>query len=433
MERIGKLLCLILAFLMLFGVFAGCGGKKETDGSAPQETPEPAEPSPVVEETEVPEKEKITFPLAETLELTIALPIAPFANALITELYDWTLFKEMEKITNVHWEGQLHPALHATDTFSMMITSGDWPDVMANLDMVTKNGNYQCCKDEVIIELTDLVKEYAPHVWELIASDTDLALNLMYEAEDGENILLNFPMVNEIPSTNQESGLQYRGDWLDELGMEVPETISEFEAVLEAFKVNYNSMYYIGNTYDGLPISSAFNVRINYDEIAAEGVGFPLYVRDGKVVCGLLQDEFLEYLTLANKWYKAGYIHPDFYTGISANIDAEPGRIESGEFGAYTAGLSTFSFINDTFKENGSGAYMVAGPYLMNDNRDQRHLDAVRHKMRNRCWTISTKCQYPEIVCAWVDYLFTDEGYILYNYGVERTLLLQRKGRAHPQ
>lgn len=418
--RKGKMLCLILSLLLMLSIFAGCGGSSDKATDPPAEgTKAPEGTTTPVDETETPAAEGISFPLAEPVELTIALPLAPFANALITELNDWVMFQEMEKITNVHWEGELHPALNATETFSMMITSGEWPDVMANLDMVTKNGNFQSYQDEIIIELSDLVAEYAPNIQAQIDADDDLLLNLTYEGESGENLLLNFPMINEIASPNQESGLQYRGDWLDELGLDVPETISEFETVLEAFKTNYDSMYYIGNQPDALPIVNPLNVKANYDEIAQEGVAFPLYVKDGEVRCGLLDDQLLDYFTTANEWYKAGYIDPEFYSGISQNIDAETARVENGEFGSYLAGLSTYSMINETFAASGSDAYMVAGPHLVNDNRDETHLSVTKNKLRNRCWTISTLCEEPELVTAWIDYLFSDEGYILYNYGVQ--------------
>ena len=425
MKRISRI-CALIAVLAIIAMLVGCGGpaapEKGSASGTPDSAPETMEPdnsaAGPTDEPE-PEPEASIFPLAEEVELEIALPLAPFANALITELNDWVMFREMEKITNVHWKGSLHPALNATETFSMLLASGDYPDVMTNLDSVSKNGNYQNYIDGIIIDLTDLIAQHAPDVQKLLDADPELTINLGYEGENGSTIILNFPMLNAEPSCNQESGLQYRGDWLEAEGLAVPETISEFEEVLKAFKVNHDSYYYIGNKPEELPISNALNVRGNYDEIAKEGVAFPLYVRDGKVICGLLQDEFREYLTIANRWYKNGYLHPDFFNGVSANVDAETGRVESGEFGSYRAGLSTFVFVNDALETAGNGGYMVPGPNLLNENHDDTHLGMMRFKLRNRSWVISTACEQPELVCQWINYLFTDEGYILYNYGVE--------------
>lgn len=416
-----KKLSLLLALVLMLSLFAACGG-----GSNPTEVPTEetgAPPATQAPETEAPETEEpaegISFPLADTVEMSIALPLAPFANSLIDELNDWVTFAEMEKITNVVWDGQLHPALNALETFAMMLSSGDWADVMANLDSYASNGNFQCYQDEIIIDLTDLIAEYAPNIQAQIDADKELELNLTYEGTDGGNLLLNFPIVNEIPTPNQESGLQYRGDWLEALDMSVPITITEFEAVMDAFKTNYDSKFYIGYRYDAFTqLATALNVRMSYDELGQEDVTFPLYVVDGVVKCGLLEDEALEYFTVANRWYNAGYVDPDFYNGVSNNIDAETARAVSGEFGIYAAGLSTYSMVNGELAAEGGG-YMVAGPSITDDEGSEIHIGVAKNKMRGRGWAVSSTCENPEIVCAWVDYLFSDEGYILYNYGIE--------------
>lgn len=77
---------------------------------------------------------------------------------------------------------------------------------------------------------------------------------------DDQGRLLCFAMIDLVPSAPW-SGLWIRQDWLDELGMEIPSTIDEWEKVLYAMKdlkgvaplgINFNSFYGVQTNYPSL-------------------------------------------------------------------------------------------------------------------------------------------------------------------------------------
>ena len=91
--------------------------------------------------------------------------------------------------------------------------------------------------------------------------------------------------------------------------MELPKTIEEWEKVLTAFK---------GRGPNIIPLA-ALNTGSQYKQIeglrnfmCAWRMDYNFYQVDGKVMFGPAQPEYLEYLTVMNRWYKNGLIDKDW-------------------------------------------------------------------------------------------------------------------------
>ena len=93
-------------------------------------------------------------------------------------------------------------------------------------------GAAKAIEDGVIIETTDYLDKYAPNLKSYLENHpnidkivkTDVGQYYSFPAIQGDDFLLTY------------TGLILRKDWLDELGLDVPETIDEWETVLTAFK-----------------------------------------------------------------------------------------------------------------------------------------------------------------------------------------------------
>lgn len=129
----------------------------------------------------------------------------------------------------------------------------------------------------------------------------------MYEKEDGK--LYSIPTARV--SDQHRNVLGIRQDWLDNLGLEVPVTVDEFEEVLRAFTEDDPD----GNGQD----DTYGMTGVNWRSFAASGVTMAYncmfdewYVRDGKVYYGNTDPNMKKAIELLSRWYKAGYIVPTF-------------------------------------------------------------------------------------------------------------------------
>ena len=157
------------------------------------------------------------------------------------------------------------------------------------------------------------------------------------------------------PGDAKRNVIGIRGDWLDNLGLEVPKTLAEFEEVMEAF------------TYDdpdgnGLDDTYAYT-GVNWNSFSlsplCQAFGFNMDVwymdEEGKVQYGTVQPEMKQMIELLQKWYKAGYFPTEFW---NQDWDAFRSQMTSG-----VAGMAVQSF--DAFLDKNAG-WALADLLLVN-------------------------------------------------------------------
>lgn len=101
-----------------------------------------------------------------------------------------------------------------------------------------------------------------------------------------------------------------RKDWLDKVGLSIPETLEDLENVLRTWKEEGICDY-------GLNASDLMTWNHSLDPIFAAFGHIPTYWRDfgdGTLVYDSLEPAVKETLILLREWYEAGFLHPDFYT-----------------------------------------------------------------------------------------------------------------------
>ena len=120
--------------------------------------------------------------------------------------------------------------------------------------------------------------------------------------DPGANLCLNVSMI--------------RQDWLDKLGLDMPETLDDWYNVLKAFKTQDPN----GNgKADEIPLTATFNVR----DIYRFGEAFGLYRSgnaecrwdvddEGKIYFKDTTEEFKKTLEFLNKLYAEGLLDPEY-------------------------------------------------------------------------------------------------------------------------
>jgi len=205
-------------------------------------------------------------------------------------------------------------------------------------------------------------------------------------------------------------GLMLRKDWLDDLGLSVPETVEEWTNVLTKFKEEKGSP---------APFTADAGTILNTEGVFNDPfkVGKDFYLENGKVKYGPMQPQYKEFLQLMRDWYENGLLDPDFAANDSSAIDS---RIIEGQSGAL------FTYIG-----GGMGKYlnamkddpkfdMVAAQYPVMNKGDEPQFVLRPWEYRGEgSVAITPANKYPERSAELIDYLYSEEGALLKNFGIE--------------
>ncbi len=384
----------------------------ESPSSSPSESAPAAEPEPEipVEETAA----EIAYPLSDepvTFELWYSFP-GDLADTMEEWLPKNSVLKAVEEVTNVNLTFMLQSVTTATENFNLLVVSGDYPDLFYDAGSYYSGGMDKAIEDNVILDLTDLIQENAPHYYSLISEDPELLAATTTASGRFAEIhrLLAEPAASS-------TGLVIRQDWLDALGLETPSTLDEFHDVLLAFKneMGATEAYGLaaGGVQDGNQFTSAFDVSGQYADFMGT---YPIYQVDGEVKCGWIEDGFRDYLALMHQWYEEGLIGRDFY------IENNGHGIESSKTTTDQVGLWCHDYFQIELLQSmmaDPNAKIVAVADAVAYEGQTLHFGASSSTLGGITWAITTDCWDPELCLRYIDYFFTEEGSLLCNYGVE--------------
>lgn len=452
-----RILALVFVLALLMAVFSGCAKTEtsapepdqQTETSAPQEAeapaPEtPAEPEaepeaeaetqePAPEEEPVPEEPEgpangnpgevpeipVTLPITTNGEgFEVFMGMSPAALGYIDDYAKENLvWAELTERTGVNISFNLFHPDQTSTLWSLMQAGGDYSDVLAGQFNYT-GGNDQAIEDGVYVDLTDLAPEYAPNYWAKITCNQELFDSI---STDNGAIVHLATLYNTYRGPDQ--GLAIRGDWLDQLGMDVPTTVDDLYQALKGFKDELGATAAMW-----LPTSCIYQEA---SLLTAFYGSSGLYNDNGTVKFGMIEEPFKEYLQLLNQWYEEGLIWDDFATYGRQEMFRNTSMIADGSTGFFRTEVSEFqTFARVTEDPN---AYFVAVPDLVMNEGDV--LSMGRNNpgyLKAANWIITTSCDCPEIVLQFCDYCYTEEGSLLCNYGIEgNTFTFDDNGDPH--
>ncbi|MDE1549126.1 ABC transporter substrate-binding protein [Jeotgalibaca caeni] len=194
----------------------------------------------------------ITLPLEETVTLKMTTSSSPLAPADPNEKL---IFQRLEEESGVHIDWKNYSSDYV-EKRNLDISSGDLPDAMWNAG-ASDYDLLSWAEDGVIIPIEDLIEKHMPNFKKVLDENPEYLG--MITAPDGHIYSLpwieelgqgkeSIHTVNDIPWINV--------DWLDALGLEMPQTTDELMTVLEAFKTQDPN----GNgEADEIPISFIFD------------------------------------------------------------------------------------------------------------------------------------------------------------------------------
>ncbi|MGN0250775.1 MAG: extracellular solute-binding protein [Oliverpabstia sp.] len=277
-----RVLAVILAGCTVFGM-TGCMKKTETSKKAADDA----------EAVEVPED--IWEPYAEEVTLSTVLQ----ENSGITwengdDYENNTWYRAWKEKFNVKVVNDWVSNDYATK-LNLSIAEGNLPDVFK----VNAQQLQELQESGLILDLTDIFESQA----------SDRLKGYMDEAKDTfetgftDGKLYGIPQLS-YGSIDMTGQLYLKRDWLEETGMEVPQTMDEFEAVAKAMKEKHGGYVMTETqTLDGM-------------KIMANGWGaYPgiwIEKEDGTIGYGSVQPEMKTVLENYAKWYSEGLIDTEF-------------------------------------------------------------------------------------------------------------------------
>ncbi len=360
----------VVAFgLVAATLFAGCG--KSENGENPNEVSDNfnAEGLPIV-------KEKETF--------TIAVPQASPIKAAAEK----ACVLETEEATNIHIEWMEIPLSGWDEKINVMVSTGNMPDAI--LGDFNLSSNY-----DQVVALDEYLELYAPNVTQFFETRDDYP-NALY-APDGHIKCL--PTGDEATPNIIDSQYWINKKWLDNLGLEVPETPEQLREVLIAFRDNDPN----GNGQkDEIPFTfgSTWGWADAIDNFfGAFGVlesGYHVYMdENNQAVFAAEQQGYYDALSYLHGLYADGLIDKDVFTMSSDQYNSrDPEGSKVGLLAGYSPTQCGF---------NGEIGTYVALPVLK--GADGKQMIGVNNVTKTGGFVISKNCKNPAALVRWYDYV----------------------------
>ena len=411
-----RTLAFVLALLMLLTLLTACGGEKETEQTkAPQEnvapgpeTPTPDEPGP----EDQPEDEAFTYPIAGENELTVWRTMsATETNVTGGEVTPGQ--KKLEELTGVHIEYMLSTDATASAQLGAMFAGGDYPDIMSAVEQFYPRGLALMCDEGISLELTDIINDYMPnYARERLTSDVYTKDTV---ADDGNIYGIYILTVSE----NIPQGPAIRGDWLEDLGLEIPRTYEEYEKVLRAFKTEKGATAGLHLTNYGMPYYNYLCAGYDVAAYVSDARDYkPFFQIDGTVKYGPLEQGWYDFTEMMTRWYEEGLVYQDFMSQTAQTMT--PTIVELGTTGK-SGLLYTYQFQLSTIpmQSDDPNCELIPIGDAVKEVGQQLHLRAPITLIQRQGSVITTGCEDVELAARWMDFGLTDEGYMLASYGIE--------------
>ena len=443
-----KLLAMLMVLALMLSAFAGCGAQTEEAVSSapaeesaaveapPAEEPAPAEPAPetsIVEESVaeepvddgksglIPEVDvvgepgSISYPMADgstVITLWNTMPDGPTAR-LFTSRNEQYCLSYAKEATGIDLQYIEAAGSDVVEQFNLMVAAGDYADLIPAASYYT-GGLTKAYSDEVIIDLTDIVAEHAPDMWDVYCGTDDNTWAFMLE----DDMLLAF--YNIYDEIYVEQGMVTRADWLENEGISLDAdlTLDEFTDYL------YNMVDATGAEHAMVPTSSGSLTNmycfdlVTIPDVSGDVTDMFMYVEDGTVKSAWGADGYRSYIEWFAKLYADGLFPADFYTD-SINQMVKDELTLLGDVVVWNANADNCTEL-EMRAEEGSTFKVAPVPNVVKETEDTcTWLEGVSRATSTHGLSITVDCEDPALVAQYMNYWYTPEGSEMFCCGPE--------------
>ena len=381
-KQFTRIAALGLALVML----AGCGGKQETKDTAADGNKETVKEQDSGEETaKSQDNPTISIGLRAGNSYVQACPDINADEHVLA--FEEKMGVDLD-ITLIQHDG-------FTEKLGMMLAQGDFPDVIAG-EMPYTSVMAGAIDNGLFMPLDDLLEEYGPNLMEQVPANVWDELR----GPDG-----HIYAIGDFMSNTARRCTAIRKDLLDELGLDVPETLDDYYNVLVAFKNAGVKYPFIGRE------------KFKYSEtfFAAYGVVPTTWQlnEDGQVVPAYILPEMKDALAFYKKLYDEGLIDAESLTNNGTVRDQ---KAAAGDVGMMVLNISALPGYNVALQENvPDGEWICVSSPLNPDGG--KHGYAAFTPTANVHY-INANCKNPEEIIKFFDKMLEpDQDYIFIMMG----------------
>ena len=311
----------------------------------------------------------------------------------------------------------------AQTKLNLVLASGDLPDVLLGFSP-TSSLMAQMGTQGAFLPLNDLMAKYGDETKRVFQTERPQLLPLI-TSPDGN--IYGLPNVNECFHCFLSQKMWVYKPWLDKLGIAVPTTTDEFEAMLKAFKdkdPNGNgiadevAMSGEGDTggWHNSVEQFLMNSFVFYDRIQQDR----LLLIDGKVQAAFAQPGYQEGLRYLHRLYSEGLIDPNALIQDNPALLQLGSQMEPHLLGAVGGGwMGTFTEAK-TLAQGGEMDNWIAIPPLKGPQGVQTAAYAPWGYSVGG-FIITNKATHPDVAFRLADLMYSNEATMRDTFGVEDT------------
>lgn len=398
-----KVVSLMLVSVMVAGMLAGCGSDGDSSkGGSSTETGSAAEASSSGETADdADDKSPITFEYfnADGKNGNWDNPVAK----AITEATGVTL----DVSYPVASQGD------AKEDVALMIANDEYPDMI-----YAKGSATDLYQAGALIDMTDLIEKYGPNIKKMYGAELE---KLKWSQDDPGIYQLSYAGVNQKTLTTGGS-CQIQWAALKENDYKYPKTLDEYEKMIKSYLAAHPK------TEDGLDMigitmsASDWHWMITLGNpaglIADASPDNGQWIIDDEynVHYKHVTDEEKEYFKWLCRMYNEGILDPNFATQTDDDYIA---KVASGRVVAITDAEWHYSQCEATLVADGKVDQTYVGlPVTLREDQVEK---ALLYQGTTVGWGIgiTKSCEDPVRAIKFLDYLCSDEGQILYHWGIE--------------
>lgn len=251
-------------------------------------------------------------------ETSPVLKVMFYTNSLTENLADTEYIRNMAEEAGVVLEAE-QISSGWDEIKSTLLASGDIPDLIIGKDAIVSSDIAQF--KDLFADMSGMIDEYATNIQEAFEEHPEL--EYLATADDGG--VYGIPKYQRFwPDTYLRQMINVQ--WLENLGLEKPETFDELYEVLLAFKENDANGN--GDPNDEIPMDFAAGIashsvyQIPWALCLLCGYGLPVtaitdqgwYLDDGEVKNIYMSDEYFDLIQFMTKCWDAGLINTEIFT-----------------------------------------------------------------------------------------------------------------------
>jgi len=403
-----KHLTLLLAMALAISALTGCGNYEDSGTASALSTENSEEGADAIGDSNAADGEQEgavsmygdTYPLQDAKEKSVTyysksnVPFSGYADYTASPFHT-----KLAENVGVDIQFEFDPTGTSDDSnYNLLLTREKLPDII--LHQFTNA--QELLDDGIIIPLNDYLEDWAPNLYRYLEENPETKKAI--STDDGT--IYMFPWLREDSWLCTFRGLAVRKDWLEEQGVEIPANLDELDSIAHVFKDKYNARFstVVDWLYDG-GISTAFNTWKEYYRDDNQNVHF-----------GPAEEGWREYMQFMNKWYEEGILDPDI-----ASVDGTvlKNKVLNDEIGiAYTSGNNVNTWMA-SLAEVGSDAEWVGILNPVKETGGITMLSQLDQLVTGRGAAITASCEDIELAMRVLDYAYSEEGILYYNYGTE--------------